>query len=397
MITRKIDVREYAKRVKLSIETAARNLRIESLLEIAKEQNCTHIATAHQKNDNAETIIQRLSRGTGFRGLCGIWPLKEFTGGIKFVRPLLCATREEIIQYLNGRNLKWCTDRTNKDFAYRRNFIRHRLLPALAADCRGDIVERLAVLAGACRGFYRLVSGRVDSIWPNVADADKQTVTLDMGGIAGQPAELVVELVRRALIHLGCGEQDVTERHYQNVLRLHNGAKLQLPQNIEVHRQGGTIGFTHPRVYECRAGFTCPELVEGTPPMQLKTPGKTVFAGVHIEAGIFDYNSADFENFKANKSNTVEWFDFEKLKLPLEVRLRKRGDKFWPLGLKAEKKVGKFLTNAKVSSTLRRKLLVVNDSEKIIWLCPVRISEQTKIRRQTKTVLQLKITDKYQA
>ena len=141
VITERIYVRGYAKAKKLSIETAARELRIDSLLEIAKRQNCTCIATAHHKNDNAETILQRLSRGTGFRGLCGIWPAKEFAGNIRFVRPLLCVTRGEIIQYLNGRNQKWCTDRTNEDFAYRRNFIRHRLLPALQKDCSGCLVD----------------------------------------------------------------------------------------------------------------------------------------------------------------------------------------------------------------------------------------------------------------
>jgi tRNA(Ile)-lysidine synthase len=179
VITRKIDVRDYAKKSKLSIETAARNLRIENLVEIAKEQNCACIATAHHKNDNAETIIDRLIRGTGLRGLCGIWPAKKFADGITFIRPLLCATRDEIIQYLNSRNLNWCTDRTNTDFAYRRNFIRHCLLPALQNGSQGDLVERLAVLSKASRGFYQMICRTSDTIWPDIATAKEQTITLD--------------------------------------------------------------------------------------------------------------------------------------------------------------------------------------------------------------------------
>jgi len=81
------------------------------------------------------------------------------------------------------------------------------------------------------------------------------------------------------------------------------------------------------------------------------------------------------------------------LKLPLEIRPRKRGDKFWPLGLAGEKRVGKFLTAAKVSQSLRRRLLVVADSEKIIWLCPVRISERAKVTKDTRRVIQIKISD----
>ena len=102
VITQKIDVRQFARQNKLSIETAARILRIQHLQDIAKASNCDWIATAHQKNDNAETVIQRLLRGTGFRGLAGIWPLRSFSDNITFVRPLLCVTRDQIIDYLKS-------------------------------------------------------------------------------------------------------------------------------------------------------------------------------------------------------------------------------------------------------------------------------------------------------
>jgi len=97
--TKRIDVRGFARKHKLSIETAARKLRIESLLEIARANNCSIIATAHHKNDNAETILQRLTRGTGYRGLGGIWPIRIFENEFKFIRPLLCVRRDEIIKY----------------------------------------------------------------------------------------------------------------------------------------------------------------------------------------------------------------------------------------------------------------------------------------------------------
>lgn len=194
VVTVKIDVRDYAKKSKLSIETAARILRIRNLVDIAKSQNCSCIATAHHKNDNAETIIDRLIRGTGLRGLCGIWPAKKFTDGITFIRPLLCAARDEIIQYLNICNLNWCTDRTNADFAYRRNFIRHRLLPALQKNSADDIVENLAVLSKASRGFYLMICRTTDMIWPDVATTKEQTITLDSVKLAAQSAEIKIRL-----------------------------------------------------------------------------------------------------------------------------------------------------------------------------------------------------------
>jgi len=384
VITKQIDVRGYAGKTKLSIETAARQLRIESLLEIAKGQKCACIATAHHKNDNAETILQRLSRGTGLRGLCGIWPEKKFTGNIRFVRPLLCVTRNEIIRYLDTRNLKWRSDKTNDDLAYRRNFIRHRLLPVLAADCRGDIIERLDALAKTCRRFYRLICDRADAVWPDVASVSQHSVTLDSNKIAELPQDVKVEIVRRALSHLGASEQKITERHYENVLRLSDDTRLQLPNRINVSQKEAKIILSHkPENEVIETGLA--------KSAALNVPGKTKFGPYEIEAEILEIDKDRFDTFKKNKTNFIEWFDFDRLKLPLEVRLRKNGDRFWPLGLKAEKKVGKFLTTAKTSSSLRRKILVIADIKKIIWLCPVRISERVKVTSGTKRILQLKV------
>lgn len=386
VVTMKIDVRDYAKKSKLSIETAARNLRIENLVEISKSQSCACIATAHHKNDNAETIIDRLIRGTGLRGLCGIWPAKKFADGVTFIRPLLCATRDEIIQYLSSRSLNWCTDRTNTDFAYRRNFIRHRLLPALQNDSQSDIVERLAVLSKASRGFYQMVCKTADAIWSDAAAMNENNVIVDSDKIANQPAEIKIEIARRALAHLNCGEQDVTERHYTGILRLPDDGRLQLPNRITVHRQGNKIIFEkHLKIKPAQ-----PIAAE---PVVLKVPGVTQFGHYAINADIIEIEQKDLAGFKKTKTNLVEWFDFEKLKLPLEIRTRKRGDKFWPLGLTGEKRAGKFLTATKVSQSLRRRLLVIADSGKIIWLCPVRISEQAKVTNNTRRAIQIKISD----
>ncbi len=384
VITKQIDVRKYARAEKLSIETAARKLRIDALLDIAGEQNCTCIAAAHQKNDNAETVLHRLVRGTGLRGLCGIWPAKDFTDGIRFVRPLLCASRDEIILYLNGRNFKWCTDRTNEDYAYRRNFIRHQLLPALQKDCESSLVGELSGLAKASRGFYRRICEKADEVWPDVATVNERTVALNSDVLAEQHPEVKIEVVRKILSQLDVGEQEITQRHYENILRLSSGEKLQLPGGAEVLRQRRKIIFT--RTCEKTGGSAGPAA-----PKQLNIPGKTEFAGMVIEAEVFDYEPADFEKFRATKSNSVEWFDFEKLKLPLEVRLRKNGDRFWPLGMQADKKIGKFLTNAKVSPSSRRNLFVITDTEKIIWFCPIRISEQANVTKRTNKVLRLKV------
>jgi tRNA(Ile)-lysidine synthase len=220
VITRRFDVRSFAGKNKLSIETAARELRIKNLLDIAKANGCDLIATGHQKNDNAETILQRLSRGTGFRGLGGIWPRRTFNGGIEFIRPLLCVRRAEIVDYLSQKSIKWRTDRTNIECSYRRNYIRHRLLPALQKQSSDSLVEELSELACAARRFYSLICDCADETWPKLANSSNEKVMLDLRMFSTQHPAVKVELIRRSLAAVGCGERDLAQKHYKRILQL---------------------------------------------------------------------------------------------------------------------------------------------------------------------------------
>ncbi|MHC4356567.1 MAG: tRNA lysidine(34) synthetase TilS [Planctomycetota bacterium] len=305
VITRRLDVRRCARQNKLSIETAARQLRIRALSDTARDNDCDTIVTAHQKNDNAETILQRLARGTGFRGLAGIWPARVFADGITFLRPLLCVGRGEILEYLRGRNLHWRDDRTNADCAHRRNYIRHRLLPELQQDCAHSIVERLSELAGSTRGFYSLISARADELWPEIAGDVGKEITLDVGTLLSQATPVKIELVRRCLEQIGCGERYLTQRHYENILQLAEqnvtGRKIQLPGDFVVLRDYGKLMLGPAR--KRSVGQAC---VEGVPPsnrgqdardtvvgrgppyvdkpITLNVPGRTGFGDCAIEA-----------------------------------------------------------------------------------------------------------------
>jgi len=463
--TRRVDVRGFAGRNKLSIETAARQLRIKNLLEIARANNCDCVATAHQKNDNAETILQRLTRGTGFRGLGGIWPMRvfgdesiglsstppnkfegatqdfiKFEGGTRhcpnFVRPLLCVRRDEIIEYLEQRNLKWRQDHTNADCTYRRNYIRHRLLPALQQDCTGSLVEQLSELSESARRFYKLVCSRADEVWPKAADCVGEKIKLDLKMLLAQPQPVMVELVRRSLTVLGCGQRDLTQHHYEMILQLAeqnvSGKKIDLPGEFVVGAEYANLIFSRPQKSEDRSQKSedrsqkseirsqksevrsqksevrnqktevrnlssvlavrhpvdCP-----LSSVVLKVPGQTRFGSYLIEAAILEADEEKFEKFKVKKNNFIERFDFDKIKPPLVVRFRRPGDRFVPLGLGEEKKVGKFLTAARVPQEVRQKLLIVADSERIIWVWPIRIAEQAKVTGGTRKILQLQIND----
>ncbi len=385
--TRQINVRGFARRNRLSIETAARKLRIDNLLEVARENRCDAIATGHQKNDNAETVLHRLLRGTGMRGLGGIRPAQVFGDGFVFVRPLLCFTRDEICEYLRQQNIKWRTDRTNEDCRYKRNFIRHKLIPAIQQTCDSSLTEQLCELAESAGRFYSLLCRRADGAWLGTADCTASRIGLNLPRFLSEPEPVQVELARRSLTALKSGERDLTQRHYEMILQLARqntgGRRVELPGGYLVRREYENLIFTS-------SGSV--STTEQNQAAELKVPGLTEFDDYAIETNTLEAGTGTLEEFRTNKDNHIEWFDLEKVKQPLFVRSRQRADRFQPLGMPAEKKLGKFLTSARVPQNVRKKTLVVTDSEKIIWVWPIRTGEQAKITDKTRRILQIQIT-----
>ena len=357
VMTRRVDVREYAHKNKLSIETAGRELRIEGLVDIAKANNCNMIATAHQKDDNAETILQRLTRGTGYRGLGGIWPKKTFEMGVTFVRPLLCVTRAEIIEYLEERGTAWRVDRTNIDYSYRRNFIRHRLMPELQRRCSGSVVEQLHKLSESARKFYGMVCDCAEKVWAKSAECEDEKVILDLQELSADHPSVKVELVRRALAAVGSGERDLTQEHFERILQLAgqktSGRRIELPDGFVVGSEYGKLIFSRQDEQVTK---------KTSESISVKVPGQTRFGNYLAEAGVFEVELGSEGRFKAGKTSFVDWFDLDKVKMPLVVRYRQAGERFIPLGSRQEKKVGKFLTAQRVPQRIRRRLLIAADS-----------------------------------
>ena len=126
-------------------------------------------------------------------------------------------------------------------------------------------------------------------------------------------------------------------------------------------------------------------------PVNLNVPGETKFGQYLVEATVSGTEKNAFEKFVTTKTSCMEYFELDKVKLPLNIRFRRSGDRFVPLGMDAEKKIGKFLTAQHIPHDVRRKVIVVEDREKIIWVWPVRISERAKVTTGTRKILQLQI------
>jgi tRNA(Ile)-lysidine synthase len=259
-------------------------------------------------------------------------------------------------------------------------------------DCTNSVVEQLSVLARSARKFYGLVCASADELWPDLADCAGEKIVLDMEIFLNQAKPIQVELIRRSLVSLGCGERDLNQRHYEHVLQLASqnvsGRKMELPGGFTVWRDYRYLVFSGNRLVG-----QAPPYIGLDKHVTLNVPGQTRFGKYSIEAKIVEAGRNGLDQFKTGKTDYIEWFDLERIKTPLVVRFRRPGDKFVPLGLAQEKKLGKFLTAQRVPHRLRRKIFVVADGEKIIWVCPVRISEQTKVTGETRRIIQLHVTE----
>jgi len=235
-----------------------------------------------------------------------------------------------------------------------------------------------------------LVRSHAEKAWLQLAECDSSSVKLNLQKFLAESPAVKVELVRRSLNILGSGERDLTRGHFKRVLQLAEqrigNKRIELPGGFVVCYGYGELIFARPQKdleLEERTGES----------VSIEVPGKARFGQYLIEATVFEAEGEGFGKFKAEKSRFVEWFDLDKVKPPLVVRLCRAGDRFWPLGLPGEKKIGKFLTAARVPQRIRKKTLIVADSEKIIWLWPIRVSKETKIAGRTLKILQLRIID----
>ena len=237
LVAEKIDVAKTAAECGCGIEDAARRIRYGFLERTADSLGCTKIATAHNLNDNAETVIMNLIRGTGLRGLAGIPPVRG-----RIVRPLLFCTREDIEGFLRERNIDFVTDRTNLDTTYTRNKIRHRIIPLLC-EINPLFVENMAEFTKLLRSDADYLDSAVDSVHVGVSDEVCISRELLAGlpvGIAGRTVKRMYETAYRKLHGtdaegIAGSSPDLSLKHTMAVIRLAAGGSA----SGEVHLPGG--------------------------------------------------------------------------------------------------------------------------------------------------------------
>ncbi len=380
------DIAGEAKSSGKTIEEAGRDARLDFFARAADQNGYTCVALGHHADDNIETVLHRIFRGTHLRGLGGIAASRQLDLGVELVRPLLQCRRSEIEQFCKARGLEWREDETNTDVKYSRNFIRHELLPLLREKLNPRVDEAISRLAlSACQADQFLRSRAMELL------IDEQEGVGDYTGFNTALLADKPEILQRCVLKLVVEGQGVplkamTFDHYQQlaaICRPDGPTGMQLPGGFEAFVENGMLMIA--------LGGSCGEVEDS--PVELNANSTALCAGgeIHCDSAAFD--AERFAEHCRNRPGGVELIDADKLTLPLTIRRRSDGDRFNPLGLGGTQSVSDFLTNSKLTRTDRESVRCICDSKGIVYLAPLRIDERVKVSDKTKHVLRIDASD----
>jgi tRNA(Ile)-lysidine synthase len=239
------DVRRLCRAAGWSLEDGARRIRYEALAQAAERLAASKVAVAHTADDQAETVLLRLLRGSGLTGLGGIPRQRPLGGHATVIRPLLGVWRRDVLAYLKAHGLPHRQDPSNEDRAFLRNRIRHELLPHLEAEYHPRLREAMVQLAEQCRmdaAYLEAAAGRVHRRLVKRAGPAEVAVTIDR--FARLPQALQRQLVRQVVRQLRGTLQEFEFRHWRDVAALfegRHGLAVHLPGGLEWRRRGRTV------------------------------------------------------------------------------------------------------------------------------------------------------------
>jgi tRNA(Ile)-lysidine synthase len=387
-----VDVQAARKKERLSLEEAARDLRHEALRKIAIRLRAQKIALAHNLDDQAETILHRILRGTGLRGLKGMAPIRVLSRkrDLFIVRPLIEIERHEIESYLREKGQPYKVDMTNFDASLTRNRIRHRLIPVIEREFNPRVKMSLVKLGQTAGSFYLLMREMANDLYESTRMISGEgEVCLSVEKFAELPPAIQTLIIDRALKAILGRIPQLNFEHYLEVISLcgsHSNQKaIRLPRGLEARREGYVLKIA-------RAKVPLPPV--RLAPRKLKIPGRTLIPklNLQIEAEVMEGRVVGLKDYIRDKDYTEEIIDFEKLKGPVTVRLRRRGDQFVPLGAAGKTKLKKFFIDNKIPKEVRDRVPIVFDGTRIVWVVGYRIGDSVKITDNTRKILKLKVS-----
>lgn len=377
------DVRKRAEEEKLTLEEAGRLCRYEAFHREAERLGGAQIAVAHHEDDQAETVLFHLFRGTGLRGLCGMEPVR---GDI--IRPLLGVSRKEILDWLKERGIPWRTDSTNEETEYTRNKLRREIFPLVHAEINPRASVHTAELAEELRQTERYLERQAEEAFAACVTVQDDGLLADREELLRLDPVIASRVARRMMESMG-GLKDIDRVHIRLILELaekQTGRKIDLPGGIQAKREYGQIRLSKK---EASAGEDEKEKA-GSDKKETFHPDIPGTVRVGARMWRFSLENAQKDKIIPEKTYT-KWFDYDRIKRYLEIRRKNPGDYLEINKEHGRKKLKAYLRDEKIPAAQREKLWLLADGEHILWIPGHRISEGYKVTAETKRILKVQI------
>lgn len=365
----RVDTYGWAASNRLSKQEAARQLRYEVFERVRIAVNADAVATAHQADDNAETVLLNALRGTGVRGLAGI-PVRRDPGAI--IRPLLFARRSEIEHFAQENGIQFRLDSSNESTEYRRNYLRHNVIPAIEASKEFDFVTSLNRLSRLMRQLDGLLSTEVRHLLPGMLTRDERgDSSLHISRLRSKPEYLQEGIVLEVLKRLGAETEAHKVHQVLELCDLTTGSQVQLSKDLHVYRNREWLDFVRPR----NEPSLHHEVVLGE--------------SYSLEDFRFTLSEPLPRPASLDSTRSVEFVDARRLGNRLVLRSWQEGDWFMPLGLPFKKKLSDYFVDEKVPLLQKHRIPILESNGEIVWICGKRLDDRFKVTEETRNVVRL--------
>lgn len=390
------DVHRLAKAAHCSIEAAARQARYRFLFKTAEEKQAKAVAVGHTADDQVETVLLHLIRGSGVDGLRGMdfrTTLQEYSTSIPLIRPLLNIWRREIEQYCRQHSIQPLEDASNQSFEFTRNRIRHELIPVLQ-EYNPQIKTRIWTMSRVVNDHLRVVKPIIANTLNEVCVERRrgQWLSFSGGKLKQLPEEMLSLVLREAIAEIKPACENID---WQSLNLAVNEIRSDRRTGSVQIGDGVELLFAQEWIYlkDEAASITMMELPSIPPDREYVLAGEG-----QVKLG--DEWLLQAELLSANalpptwKDNPFEaWLDADKARFPLVVRAWKPGDRFRPLGMKrGSVKIADFLSERKVPRPQRLNYAVVFSEGKVVWLPGLQIADEFRLLQNTMRILHLKLS-----
>lgn len=384
-----VDVPSYCKERGLGTEEAARELRYHAFSEFALKKR-GNIVLAHHMEDNAETVLFQMLRGSSLTGMCGISPCRQDEDGIWYLRPLLDVRRSEIEAYLREADQEYCTDSSNLETEYHRNYLRREVLPRLCEINSGAVchISHTAAALSEVRDFLAIER---DKAIERLVEKTDLGVAMDVPGLIDLHPALQKEVIYQVLSQVSGSKKDIQAVHVECVRELLNaqsGKRVILPYGVVASKS------FHKLIMEKESGesislgtvFISEEMLR-----EWKETERTVSISLPKEGEYLEFRVFSFDGNmeKIPKKTYTKWLDYDKIKNGFCIRNRENGDFLISDTEGHRKKLKKYFIDEKIPLEERNTMWLLAQDSEVLWLVGGRISEKLKVLESTEAIIEI--------